>query len=225
MKKIILLLIFILLLSGCEKNSGVPSSPLPDTPSASAAASPSVSAAPVLTPSPKPTQTPAEEPDPQTPQPTEPPPKESLLARASTPLLDQGEGRISNIKLAAGEVSGLIIAPGETFSFNEVVGIRSAEKGYEKAPSIVKGKKEMEYGGGVCQLATTIYQAADQAGLEIIERHNHQKDIGYAEKGSDAAVNYGTLDMKFKNNSDFPIKIAVLVGENTVNAEIYQIND
>ena len=220
MKNIILLSIFILLLSGCEKNSGVPSSPLPDTPSASAAASPSVSAAPVLTPSPEPTQTPAEEPDPQT-----PPPKESLLARASTPLLDQGEGRISNIKLAAGEVSGLIIAPGETFSFNEVVGIRSAEKGYEKAPSIVKGKKEMEYGGGVCQLATTIYQAADQAGLEIIERHNHQKDIGYAEKGSDAAVNYGTLDMKFKNNSDFPIKIAVLVGENTVNAEIYQIND
>lgn len=168
-----------------------------------------------------------------TPAPTEPSPSAPFeepatqrvrLSRASTPLLDKSESRINNIKLAAEKINGYILAPYETFSFNNCVGARTEEKGYEKAATIINGEKEYDYGGGVCQLATTVFQAADALGFNIIERHNHNKDIGYARSGQDAAVNYETLDMKFQNTMNFSVMIAVLVGENEVIAEIYRSN-
>ena len=173
-------------------------------------------------PSPSPSPTPEASPSPA---PFEEPAAQRVrLSRAATPLLDKSESRINNINLAAEKINSYILAPFEVFSFNNSVGARTEEKGYEKAATIINGEKEYDYGGGVCQLATTVFQAADAAGLKIIERHNHNKDIGYAESGQDAAVNYDTLDMKFQNTMNFSIMIAVLVGENEVIAEIYRTN-
>ena len=220
MKKIFPLCVAALLLAACEPQNPIPS-PTPYIPQESAVATEPPtnisSAEPSAEPSPEPTEMP-------TPEPTEAPPQKKLIGKASTPLLDKDENRLKNIHRAAEQISGITIDAGETFSFNAIVGERSAETGYEIAPVILYGEKKNDYGGGVCQLATTIFQAAEDAGLKITERHNHQKDIGYAEHGRDAAVNYGSLDMKFVNNTDFPILIALLIGKNTVNAEIYRVN-
>ena len=146
------------------------------------------------------------------------------ISRATTTLLDKSENRLKNIRLAAQSINAYILKPGEVFSFNKIVGERSAERGYLPAATIINGEKKEDFGGGVCQLASTLYQAAESAGLEIIERHNHQKDVGYTAPGTDAAVNYGTLDMKFKNSTDSSLMITVLIGENSVISEIFKMN-
>ncbi len=212
------LLAAILLLAGCEGMDG-------RAPLDSATPAPTQTASPTPVPTPEPTQesTPAPTQEP-TPAPTKKPkPKQELLGKSSTKLLDKSETRLHNIHIAISEINGYTLAPGETFSFNSVVGKRNEAKGYEKATVIVEGEKEKDYGGGVCQVSSTIFQAAQKAGLKIVERHNHQKDVGYAEKGEDAAVNYGTLDFKFYNNTNRKIKIAVSSGKNYVTAEIYKI--
>ncbi|MBR5156191.1 MAG: VanW family protein [Clostridia bacterium] len=161
---------------------------------------------------------------PPTPEPTPTPESRTRISKAATTLLDKSENRLKNIRLAAKSINAYILKPGEIFSFNQIVGKRTEERGYLPAATIIEGEKKDDFGGGVCQLASTVYQAAENAGLEIIERHNHQKDVGYTAPGTDAAVNYGTLDMKFKNSTDSSLMIAVLVGENSVIAEIFKMN-
>ncbi|MBQ4515486.1 MAG: VanW family protein, partial [Clostridia bacterium] len=157
-------------------------------------------------------------------EPTPTPENRTRISRAVTTLLDKSENRLKNIRLAAKSINAYVLKPGEVFSFNKIVGKRSAERGYLPAATIIDGEKKEDFGGGVCQLASTLYQAAESANLEIIERHNHQKDVGYTAPGTDAAVNYGTLDMKFKNSTDSQVMIAVLIGENSVIAEIFKMN-
>ena len=160
------------------------------------------------------------------PQPTETPtPEPVLLGKAATKLLDKSEGRMKNINLAVKAVNGYVMKPGEAFSFNGVVGKRTPERGYQDATVLVKGEKEQDCGGGVCQVSTTIYQAANRAGLTVLERHSHGKDVGYAQQGSDAAVNYGSLDMRFKNNTERNIKIQITVDKNQIAAAIYQLTE
>ncbi len=159
-------------------------------------------------------------------KPTEMPeekPKEVLVGSAETTLLDKDENRLHNIRRAIGVVNGYVVAPGKSFSFNQVVGERTPERGYKDATVIVHEEKEMGCGGGVCQLSTTIYQAAQGAGMTILERHSHQKPVGYAQEGSDASVNYGSLDMRFRNDSKSSVKIAVSMNENTVSASLYRL--
>ncbi len=223
MKKFFLISISVIILSGCHAQSP---SPLSET-------TPQSTASPIETPVPKATaqqsMMPTQEPIPSptetpTQEPTEEPPQKILIGKASTPLLDKGRNRIKNIRLAAEQISGTTIAAGETFSFNRIVGDRSEDTGYKPAPVIVNGERQIDYGGGVCQLATTIMQAANTAELKITERHDHQKEVEYAEQGNDAAVNYDTLDMKFVNNTEHAIRIIISLGNNTVTAEIYRVN-
>lgn len=111
-------------------------------------------------------------------------------------------GRTDNLYMAAKYMNGTILAPGEVFSFNKVTGPRTIERGYSMAP-VVGG---MGIGGGVCQVATTVYNAARLAGLEIIERHPHSVRVYYVPPGLDATVtNY--IDMKFRNSTDKFIQI------------------
>ncbi|MCX7748681.1 MAG: VanW family protein [Clostridia bacterium] len=135
------------------------------------------------------------------------------ISSFSTPLLDKREGRITNIEIASEKINYKQLSPGEEFSFNRTVGRRSEEKGYEEAPIIIKTengfKKGVGVGGGVCQLATTIYNAVENAGFEITERHIHSKGVGYVPKGQDATVSYGSVDFKFINNKSYPIMIKV----------------
>lgn len=111
-------------------------------------------------------------------------------------------GRTDNLYMAAKYMNGIILAPGDVFSFNKATGPRTFERGYSMAP-VVGG---MGIGGGVCQVATTIYNAARLAKLEIVERHPHSIQVGYVPPGRDATVtNY--VDLKFRNSTDKFIQI------------------
>lgn len=217
MKFVIMIIFAAFLLSACSDRQAEP------TPSETAEETFSPSSSPITTA--EPTSEATAEPTAEvTPVPTQTPAARTRVSRAVTTLLDKSENRLKNIRLAAESINAYILEPGEVFSFNKVVGERSAARGYLPAAAIIDGEKKEDYGGGVCQLASTVYQAAEGAGLEIIERHNHQKDVGYTAAGTDAAVNYGTLDMKFRNSSDSSVMVAVLIGQNSVIAEIFRMN-
>ncbi len=143
-----------------------------------------------------------------------------MLASFATKLLDKDKERVKNIKLAAEAINGLTLAPGEVFSFNKTVGPRTEARGFKKALMIVRKKKVEGYGGGICQVSSTLYNAARDAGLEIVERHQHDKEVGYVELGDDATVSYGSLDLKVKNNKSIPVKLFVSVNDNTVSANV-----
>lgn len=113
--------------------------------------------------------------------------------------------RYSNICLAAASINNTLIWPGQEFSFNEIVGPRTPERGYQPAPIILMGTTDLDYGGGVCQAASTVYMAALSAGLKIIERHPHSKAVQYVPEGMDATVSYDDLDLRFANNHHGPI--------------------
>lgn len=127
---------------------------------------------------------------------------DSVLAAVSTPLLDNSAARVENINLACGAVNGIAVYPGGTFSFNDTVGRRTEERGYQDAPVIINGHSEQGCGGGVCQVSTTLYMAAETAGLSIVERHPHSHSVPYAPEGMDATVISGEKDLRFTNNTD-----------------------
>lgn len=113
---------------------------------------------------------------------------------------DTTTNSIANAKLALDIINnknGYILRSGQIFSFNNVVGMRSYSRGFVDAP-LIKG---IGVGGGVCKASTAVYQSALEAGLKIIERHNHSKQVQYAKLGTDAMVNFGTDDNIFQNNS------------------------
>ncbi len=115
--------------------------------------------------------------------------------------------RSTNIEVATRAINGTILMPGESFSFNDVVGKRTAAAGYMEAPVIVNKELVPGLGGGICQVSTTLYNAALKGGYEIVDRHNHTYPSHYADIGRDATVDYGNLDFAFKNNFDYPIYI------------------
>ena len=129
--------------------------------------------------------------------------------------------RNNNIKLATACFDGMRVEPGETVSFNDTTGERSPEKGYKPAGAYSGGVLIEEPGGGVCQVSTTLYNAVVKAGLEIIERSPHSRPVDYISIGLDAAVDYGNQDMKFKNNTDFPIFISAEYYDRTLTFKVY----
>lgn len=140
-----------------------------------------------------------------------------------TRILDTDEDRVNNLKICADVIDGEVIKAGETFSFNETVGRRTAEKGYKEAKIIVGDETENALGGGVCQISSTILGAATDAKMEILERHSHNKKVNYVEQGKDAAVSYGTQDFRFKNILDRDIMIKTEVVDGQVKAEIIKM--
>jgi len=115
--------------------------------------------------------------------------------------------RHNNIRLAAQGISNVLLWPGESFSFNQVVGPRSPERGYMPAPILINGARGTDFGGGVCQVASTLYNAALNAGLTIEERHAHSKPVRYVPEGRDATVSYPSVDLRFTNSREEPIII------------------
>jgi len=129
--------------------------------------------------------------------------------------------RTHNLTKAAIGINGSIILPGEVFSFNRTVGQRTMETGYKDAMVIVNGKFEPGLGGGICQVSSTLYNACLLAGLEIVERHNHNLTVAYVPIGQDATVSYGTQDFKFKNNTTSPIYVRVVAVGGYLTVTIY----
>ena len=116
--------------------------------------------------------------------------------------------RTTNLKLACKAIDGKVVYPGETFSFNKTVGKRTAAKGYKEAYVFTgPNSHTMGVGGGVCQVASTMFNAALKANFKIVERHQHSQRVTYCPLGRDAAIFWGSEDFKFKNNTNYPIKI------------------
>ena len=144
-----------------------------------------------------------------------------LLSTYSTSYSTRATDRTTNLRLAANKINGTVLMPGETFSYNKVVGERTISAGYKEAPIYVSGKVVDGVGGGICQVTTTLYNAVVYANLEIVERTNHQFVPSYAPASRDATVVYGAIDFKFKNNRDYPIKIVCSVANGTANFQIF----
>jgi vancomycin resistance protein YoaR len=133
------------------------------------------------------------------------------------------ESRVNNIKKAVGLINGYVLAPGEGFSTNTVLGPRTYELGWEPAAAVVRGGSEDQAGGGVCQVSTTMYNAVLKADLEIVHRQGHSIKLGYVDGGLDATINTGTIDFIYKNNTDHDVYIFCWVSSSkqTVNFEIF----
>ncbi|CFX68031.1 Vancomycin resistance VanW [Syntrophomonas zehnderi OL-4] len=156
--------------------------------------------------------------------------KESLeqarncLGNYATGFRGSGE-RYKNISVACYSINHTIIWPGEEFSFNETTGPRTPERGYLPAPVIIGGSFGMDYGGGVCQVSSTLYNAALNAHLPIVERHAHSKPIHYVPPGKDATVSYGDQDLRFRNNRTGPLIIKASMYRGRISAEIWGGNN
>lgn len=144
-----------------------------------------------------------------------------LLSTYSTKYSTSAVDRTTNLKLAASKINGTVLMPGETFSYNKVVGERTIAAGYKEAPIYVSGKVVDGVGGGICQITTTLYNAVVYANLEVVERTNHQFVPSYAPASRDATVVYGAIDFKFKNNRDYPIKLVCSVSNGIANFQIF----
>lgn len=143
-----------------------------------------------------------------------------------TTIYDAGNtNRASNIALAAKTINGTILLPGETFSYNGILGNTTKEKGYKLGGAYVAGKVVEAYGGGICQVSSTIYNAVLYANLEIVERHNHTYTVTYVPAGRDATVSYGGKDFKFKNSRMYPIKIEANAKNGVISVSIKGIKE
>ncbi len=115
--------------------------------------------------------------------------------------------RNHNIRITCEKLDGLVIQPGESFSFNDFIGERTAEAGYEMAGTIQNGQVADDYGGGICQVSSMIYQCVVKSNLQVDERHPHMWPSSYAAAGTDAAVDWGSEDFCFTNNSETPVAL------------------
>ena len=129
-------------------------------------------------------------------------------------------GRIQNVRKAAQNISGTVLNCGDQFSYNDAIGPTTADYGFYAAPGYVGGKTVDVYGGGVCQVSSTLYYATLKADLEIVMRYCHQYAPGYIKWGCDATVYDGFPDFIFANNTDYPIKIVTYWNNNNVTVEI-----
>ena len=129
------------------------------------------------------------------------------LASCSTSLNEGNVPRTNNVRLASAAINGTILNPGEEFSYNNVVGERTTERGYQSAGAYSGNEIIDEVGGGVCQPSSTLYMAVLRADLEVTQRVNHSFTVAYTPLGEDATVSWGGPDFCFKNDTDYPIKI------------------
>ena len=148
-----------------------------------------------------------------------------LLGTFSTTYSMANSNRVNNLELAAEKINGTIILPDETFSYNKVVGQRTIAAGYKEAAVYSGGRVVDGIGGGICQISSTLYNAAIYANLEITERSNHMFFTSYVEVGRDATVSWGSVDFCFKNTRKYPIKIVSTVKNGVVTCQIYGMKE
>lgn len=150
---------------------------------------------------------------------------EKEIAKFSTKIMEEDNHRDNNMEISISKLNGTIVKNGDTFSFNETVGSPTPNEGYEKAGVFVEDKYKKDYGGGNCQVSTTLYNAVLKVnGLKVTERHEHTQEVYYVPLGKDAAVAYGEIDFKFKNNTGHDIKIYGEMTEKEVKMKLTQLN-
>ena len=145
----------------------------------------------------------------------------ALRAKFSTSYASSAEGRKNNVNRALADFNGMVVAPNEEVSFNNITGDKTPEKGYMKANIILNGIYVEEYGGGACQASTTLYNAMLLAGMEILEVHPHSLPVSYVPLAFDAMISEGYADFIFKNTTEHPIYIKTYGDESNAYVEVY----
>ena len=149
---------------------------------------------------------------------------EEEISSFSTKIIDDDDNRDTNIRITCNEINGTIIKNGEEFSFNESAGNPTPDRGYKKAGVFIDGELKKGYGGGNCQVSTTIYNAVNKIdGIKVTERHEHEKEVGYIEMGKDSTVVYDDLDLKFENNTGYDIKLYTELSNNKVKVKVNKL--
>jgi len=133
----------------------------------------------------------------------------SLIASSNTTFNPNQVNRSSNIKLASSYISGIILMPNDEFSFNKIVGKRTAERGFLPADVFMGNSVVQGYGGGICQVSSTICIAVRQTAMMIVEQNPHSQRVSYTTIENEAMINYGTSDFRFVNTYSFPIMIEI----------------
>ena len=147
-----------------------------------------------------------------------------LLGTYSSKVYTKTADRQKNLRIVCEKLSGTVIAPNEEFSYNETCGPYNKANGFGKATVFLgDGTEKQDYGGGVCQLSSTLYNAVKNLNVDITERHNHSKKVYYVPEGDDATVSYGNLDFKFKNLNDYSLLIEAVSNSETVDVYVYKI--
>lgn len=147
------------------------------------------------------------------------------IAKFSTRYDESAQNRANNIKLSSEKINGTILMPGETFSYNKVVGERTIKAGYKEAAVYMGGKVVDGIGGGICQVSSTLYNAVLLSNLEIVSRRNHYFITSYVSASRDATVSYGSIDFKFKNTRTYPIKIECTAKNGISQVQIYGMKE
>ena len=147
-------------------------------------------------------------------------PRERIVGSYSTTLQGRTPAQAANARLALQRVINAEILPGEEFSFNHRVGSFSRDQGFRRAPVSYNGQLIDDWGGGVCQTSTTLYNAALLAGLTILERHPHRFSPSYAPPGRDAAVAFTNVDLRFRNPYSYPLRVVGDCAGNRLNLRI-----
>lgn len=134
-----------------------------------------------------------------------------ILGKMTTGFAGSSANRINNLELACSKIDGIILNPGEIFSYNETLGRRTEEAGFLPAGAYADGEVVEEVGGGICQVSSTLYAATLYARMHTVARTNHYFAVAYMDKGIDATVSWPNPDFKFQNNTDYPIMIRVWI--------------
>lgn len=148
-----------------------------------------------------------------------------VISKYSTKIYSKDKNRQNNLEITANALNGTVVNPNEIFSFTQTIGPASKSKGYEKADIFdSNGNKIKGYGGGNCQISSTLYNAVLKApSLKVVERHEHSNKVPYVAENKDAAVAYGSVDFKFKNENDYSIKILVQASKKYVVVTLVKI--
>ena len=147
----------------------------------------------------------------------------NLIGSYTTRFNPGNVNRTTNMELSSKAIHNLVMLPGEKFSFNEVVGERTEERGYKTANVMVRGEYTEGIGGGICQVSSTLYNSTDRAGLKMLSVVHHSADVDYVPKGRDATVSWGGPDFRFQNNLDAPILLRIFISGGELTANVYTV--
>jgi vancomycin resistance protein YoaR len=146
---------------------------------------------------------------------------ERKIIQFSTSLGSSSEGRVYNVSSVASTVDGMILKPGELFDYGQLIAKAERTHGFREAPVIVNGQLEPGVGGGICQVSSTVYNAALRVGLDIVERRNHSLPVSYLPKGQDATFATGSINFRFKNNTGKHLLLRAAVQNRTLTVKFF----
>lgn len=150
---------------------------------------------------------------------------DTRLSSYTTSFKPSDVNRTENVRIATVQINGALILPGEVFSMNKTLGPRAISKGYKEAPVIINGTIVPGLAGGICQVTSTIYNAALLSNFEIVERRQHGVAVAYVPTGRDATISGDVIDFKFKNTNKYPVYVHTTMGKSTLTVSLYGANE